>query len=72
MRLTRHARNRLRWIGRSHPSVSEAQLLEALPTGEILGKDDRGNRRVRVSLAGVRLTVVVDDSQGVIITVWID
>lgn len=52
--------------------MSEAQLLEALPTGEILGKDDRGNRRVRVSLAGVRLTVVVDDSQGVIITVWID
>jgi len=72
VRLTRHARNRLRWIGRRHPSVSEASLLETLPQAVTVGYDDRGNRRARVTLGRAGLIVVVDEAQSVIITVWME
>ena len=72
MRLTRHARNRLRWIARRHPGVSEAKLLEALPGAVTVGYDDRGNRRARMTIGMTNLIVVVDESQGSVITMWVE
>jgi hypothetical protein len=37
-----------------------------------VGYDDRGNRRARVTLGRAGLIVVVDETQGVIITVWME
>ncbi|MGH2664126.1 MAG: hypothetical protein ACRDH8_15270 [Actinomycetota bacterium] len=72
MRLTRHAKNRLRWIERRHPGVTETGLIEALPASETIGYDDRGNRRARLVLGGTGLTVVIDEAQGIVITVWVE
>jgi hypothetical protein len=72
VRLTRHARNPLRWIGRQHPNVTAEALIEALPAAETIGYDDRGNGRVRLAVGGTRLTVVMDESAGVVITLWVD
>jgi hypothetical protein len=51
--------------------VSEALLLEALPYGETVGYDEQGNRRSNVTVAATRLIVVVDDAEGVIVTLWV-
>jgi hypothetical protein len=72
VKLTRHARNRLRWIARRHPSVTESALLAALPQAILVGYDDRGNRRVRVALGTIGLMVVIDEAQGVVITMWVE
>jgi hypothetical protein len=72
MRLTRHARNRLRWISRRHVSVSEAKLLEAIPGALTVGYDDRGNRRARVTIGTTSLILVIDESQGSVITMWVE
>lgn len=72
MRVTRHARNKLRRIGKVEPSVGVAALVFALPSGETIGYDEDGNRRVRVSVEGIRLMVVVDDEQGAVVTVWME
>ena len=39
---------------------------------ETVGYDEQGNRRVRVTIATTELTVVVDDSAGTVITVWVE
>lgn len=70
VRLSRHARNRLRWIARRHPQVSAAAVMEALPGAETIGYDDRGNRKARVPMGDVRLTVVVDEAASVVVTIW--
>lgn len=70
MRLTRHAKNRLRWIARRHETVSEAALLATIPAGVTVGYDERGNRRIRVTVGATRLILVIDESQGSIITMW--
>lgn len=72
MRLSRHAKNRLRWIGRRHSSVTAAGLLENLPGSETIGYDDRGNRRALVVLGETRLTLVIDEAQALVITVWVE
>jgi hypothetical protein len=72
MWLTRPARNRLRWIARSHPSVSEAELLETVPQAVTVGYDERGNRRARLTVGTTSLTVVVDEARGMIITLWVE
>jgi hypothetical protein len=72
MRLTRHARNRLRWITRHHSGVTEAELLSRLPKSEHIGYDERGNRRVRAVVGNTTLTIVVDERGGVVITLWVE
>lgn len=72
MKLTRHAKNRLRWIARSHPGVTESGLLDALATADALTEDDPGNRRIEVHLREVRLMAVVDEGADMVITVWVD
>ena len=72
MKVTRHASNRLRWIGRRHRGVTADALMEALPSAETVGYDDRGNRRARVALGETRLTVVIDEAQGIVITLWVE
>lgn len=69
-RLSRHARNKLRWIRRDAPGVSEDALVAALEQGDVLGEDQRGNVRMAVDVAGIRLTVVVDPDDELVITVW--
>ena len=71
MKWTRHARNRLRWIERRHPAVTNRRLLEALPVAETLGYDDRGNRRARVMIENTEVTVVVDETEDAVITLWV-
>ncbi|MBW3578968.1 MAG: hypothetical protein KY462_14760 [Actinobacteria bacterium] len=69
-RLSRHAKNKLRWIRRDAPAVSEEGLVAALEQGDVLGEDQRGNVRMTVEVSGTRLTVVVDPDDELVITVW--
>lgn len=62
----------MRRIRQSHPEVTEQRLVEMLPRGETEGYDNRGNRRVWVRLDEVVLRVVIDERDGVVITVWIE
>src|SRR3990172_1491280 len=61
VRLSRHARNRLRWIRRRHPSVSELELLHAVSEGKALGYDDRGHRRGLITVGSMEIVLVVDE-----------
>lgn len=70
MRLTRHAKNRLRFIARRWPGASEPQLLASLTSAKIIGQDVRGNSRLSVEVGGILLTVVVDSVNDVVITIW--
>ena len=70
MRLSRHAKNRLRLIARRHPLITADRLFEALPDARTLGYDDRGNRRARLSVGGLALILVIDESRGLVITIW--
>jgi len=72
VRLTRHARNRLRWIAKSHPRVTAQALAQSLPKAKTMGYDDRGNRKVQLVFGEARLTVVVDDAARVVVTVWVE
>jgi hypothetical protein len=46
-------------------------LLEALPRSETVGYDEQGNRRSSVMVGTTRVTVVVDEAEGVIVTLWV-
>ncbi|MGH2699894.1 MAG: hypothetical protein ACRDJL_11955 [Actinomycetota bacterium] len=70
MRLTRHAKNRLRFIQRRAPSLTESRLLEALGSASVMGEDPKGNRRVSIRLDDVLLLVVVDEAKEIVITIW--
>ncbi len=70
VKLTRHAKNRLRWIERRHPGIRQG-LLRALSTAETLGYDDRGNRRVRIMLGDTELIAVVDEVRDTMISLWV-
>ncbi|MGH2656076.1 MAG: hypothetical protein ACRDIZ_05170 [Actinomycetota bacterium] len=72
MKLTRHARNRLRWIARRHRGVTPEAVTEALPGADTIGYDDRGNRKVRAVIGGTRVTVVVDEAADVVVTIWVE
>ncbi len=72
VRLSRHARNRLRRIRRSHPGLTPARLLEALIGASSIGYDARGNRKVNVLVHGARLTVVVGEPEGLVVTLWLE
>ena len=72
MRLSRHARNRLRWVARRHPHVTSASVLEALFTADELGYDERGNKRLRAQLEEVTLTLVIDAEEAIVITLWVE
>jgi hypothetical protein len=70
VRLTRHARNRLRLIGRLAPDLTEQRLLEALGSASELSEDVKGNRRMSIRLDGMLLVVVVDEANQVVVTIW--
>jgi hypothetical protein len=73
VRFSRHARNRVRWIARSAPSVSQEEIRAALedrPTSREY--DERGNLRAQISVGGIALTVLLDEDEGLIVTVWRD
>ncbi|MGH2675247.1 MAG: hypothetical protein ACRDH1_07535 [Actinomycetota bacterium] len=57
--------------GDRYPEVSTAALLEALPRAEALGYDDRGNLQTRVLIGATEIVAVVDESEGVVITLWV-
>ncbi|MDX1659831.1 MAG: hypothetical protein R3343_13505 [Nitriliruptorales bacterium] len=70
MRLSRHAKNKLRWIRRDAPHLTEEALLRGIADGRELGVDDRGNVKIAVEVAGVRFTAVVDPDDELVITLW--
>lgn len=70
MRLSRHARNRLRWIRRAASDLDESRLLEALGKGTTIGADARGNQQIRVELGHIRLIVVLDEEAEMVVTIW--
>lgn len=61
MRLSRHAKNRLRWIRRAASDLDETRLLEAIGEGSTIGADARGNQQIRVELGYIKLIVVLDE-----------
>lgn len=71
MKLTRHARNRLRWIRRGHPAIGVEALAAALPGAPVLGYDGRGNRRLLVEVADLELIVIFDARDDVLVTLWV-
>lgn len=70
VRLTRHARNRLRLIQRRAPDLTEPRLLEALGSASVLGEDVKGNRRMSLRIDEMVLVVVVDEARQVVVTIW--
>lgn len=72
MRLSRHARNRLRRIQRRYPGLTPAQLLEGLLGATGIGYDEKGNRKVQVLVSGAHLTVVVGELEDLVITLWLE
>lgn len=72
MRLSRHARNRLRLIARRHPWITPEWVLAGLSAGRTLGYDDRGNRRVQLVHGGLSIIVVIDEDAGLLITIWVE
>jgi hypothetical protein len=70
MRLTRHAKNRLRWIRRAEPGLAEVDLLAAIARGATIGRDVRDNPHLLVEVGGIRLVLVVDESEQMVITMW--
>lgn len=57
MRLTRHAKNRLRLIARWAPAVTEESLLEAMVSATLVGVDMKGNSKLKVEIDCGRLSV---------------
>ena len=70
MRLTRHAKNRLRFFRRRAPELTESRVLEALGSAGSLGEDIKGNRRMSIRIADMLLVVVVDEANQVVVTIW--
>lgn len=71
MRFSRHAKNRLRRIVKTHPGVSAGRLLEGLLGADDLGYDAKGNRRAKVTVDDVVVTIVVDEDEGLVVTLWL-
>lgn len=70
MRLTRHAKNRLRWIRRAVPNLTETELIAAIGQGSKIGRDVRDHQHVSIDVAGIRLVLVVDETNRMVITIW--
>lgn len=70
VRLTRHARNRLRLIQRRAPDLTEQRVLDGLGTASLLGEDVKGNRRMSVRIDELYLVLVVDEAKQVVVTIW--
>ncbi len=51
--------------------MTERRLIDALLEGGTLGYDERGNRRVRILLGTTEVVVVVDDTAGLVVTLWV-
>lgn len=70
VRLTRHAKNRLRLLRRRAPELTESGVLEALGSARSLGEDVKGNHRMSVRVAGKLLVAVVDETNQIVVTIW--
>jgi hypothetical protein len=51
--------------------VTERRLIDGLPDGETLGYHERGNRRVRILVGTIEVVVIVDDTAGLVVTLWV-
>jgi hypothetical protein len=51
--------------------VTEGRLIDGLPDGVTLGYHERGNRRVRMLVGAIEVVVVVDDTAGLVVTLWV-
>ncbi len=45
--------------------------METIPGAVTVGYDDRGNRWARMTIGTTGLIVVIDESQGWVITMWV-
>lgn len=70
MRLTRHAKNRLRRIRKAHAEVTAGAILRALLAGGLRTSDETGRIRVRVFVGATQLVVVIDPEEQVVVTIW--
>lgn len=70
MHLTRHAKNRVRFIARRVPKISETVVLAALDSATEVSLDSKGNRRVKVQIAGIMFLIVVDEVAEAVVTIW--
>lgn len=60
----------MRLIRRFHPELTAIAIVGALTTGKVVGYDSRGNRKVSFEIEGIALIAVVDEDDGVIVTLW--
>ena len=51
--------------------MSEQRLLHALSEGKTLGYDDRGHRRVLITVGSMEIVLVVDEGTTLIVTLWV-
>lgn len=70
MRLTRHAKNRLRLIARRVPAIDESRFLKALDITIGSERDVKGNRKLIVQIDAILLRAIVDDQKQIVITIW--
>lgn len=66
LRFSRHARNRIRWIGRAEPDVTQESIRAALGEHSRDEYDERGNLRTQVVIGTVELTVVIDEEDALV------
>lgn len=52
------------------PGLSETDLVAAIDRGAAIGRDIRDNQHVAVEVGGVRLVLVVDEKEQIVITMW--
>jgi hypothetical protein len=53
MRLTRHAKNRIRSLSRLRPWLTERHVLKALESGSVVGVDSKKNALISVCIHGM-------------------
>lgn len=70
MRLSRHAKNRLRLIRRLAPEVTDEGLVAAIGRNAREIEEVGGDRILRIQIEEYRLTVVLDGRDELVITVW--
>ena len=50
--------------------VSKRGLMEALLVGDTLGYDDRGHRRVLITIGYTEIVRVIDEEAKLVLTLW--
>ena len=50
--------------------MSKRGLMKALLVGETLGNDDRGHRRVLITIGYTEIVPVIDEEAKLVLTLW--